>query len=402
MIERVTEKMERAVTPRNLFSFAAAARRRGKRVARYQPPAGLSVPIVTVLDRAGQVLEDDQRALVRYAIQDGAGADIIFAAGTTGEWNRMDNARRQLVSRIAVDECRNALRSGRRVEGWVGITGNTRAETIENLEHAIEISADAAVVAPLSITDVEDPVDFITSEIGGVFERLRKRLPIFLYDNEDIAAAGKAPHLHTRDVKLMSRLNYVSGIKVTAGKAVLGNYTQAASHFKRKGEFAIYPGNAYLIFDLFMPSEGLVRRLRNTWNQFLTNNSLPHGVVAGAANVMPREWQRAWQVCRAGEASMIDRYRIAMEEFREATEFVRGAKTYRPTIACIKAALCHLGVISNDAVAAGTPDLDANQRREYLRRFNEVRRRACVMLEPEWQSHWMKRRQLSARELQQA
>jgi dihydrodipicolinate synthase/N-acetylneuraminate lyase len=394
--------MEKAVTSRNLFSIASAGRRRGYRVGRYQPCAGLSVPIITVLDRAGQVLENDQRALVRYAIQDGAGADIIFAAGTTGEWNRMDNARRQLVARIAVDECRMAGSTGKRVEGWVGITGNTRAETIENLQHAIEISADAAVVAPLSITDVEDPVDFVTREIGGVFERLHKRLPIFLYDNEDIAAAGKAPHLHTRDVKRMSRLNYVSGVKVTAGKAVLGNYTRAASNFKRKGEFGIYPGNAYLIFDLFMPSEGLVRRLRNAWNHFLTQNALPHGVVAGAANVMPREWQRAWQVCCAGEGAMIDRYRIVMEEFREAGVFVRGTKMYRPTIACIKAALFHLGVISSDAVAAGTPALDEDQRHEYLRRFIEVRRRACVTLEPEWQSHGMRRRPFSVRKFQEA
>ena len=133
-----------------------------KRVARYQPCAGLSVPIVTVLDRAGKVLEEDQRALVRYAIQDGAGADIIFAAGTTGEWNRMDNPRRQLVSQIAVDECRPRCGLAGASRVGLDITGNTRAETIENLEHAIEISADAAVVAPLSITDVEDPVDFVT------------------------------------------------------------------------------------------------------------------------------------------------------------------------------------------------------------------------------------------------
>ncbi len=394
--------MEKTVTSRNLFSIAAAAKRRGRRIPRYHPCAGLSVPIVTVLDRAGNILEDDQRALVRYAIQEGAGADIIFAAGTTGEWNRMDNTHRQLVARIAVDECRRSARSGNRVEGWVGITGNTRAETIENLEHAVEIEADAAVIAPLSIADVDNPVEFVTREIGDVFERLRKRLPIFLYDNEDIAAAGKPPHLHTSDVKEMSRLNYVSGVKVTAGKAVLGNYTRAAAHFKRTGEFAIYPGNAYLIFDLFMPSEGIVRRLRHAWNQFLTRNALPHGVVAGAANVMPREWQRAWQVCRSGESAMIDRYRIAMDEFREASVFVRGNRMYRPTIACLKAALCHLGVISSDVVAAGTPALDADQRREFLRRFNEVRRRACVTLEPEWQSHWMRRRLVSVRKLQEA
>jgi dihydrodipicolinate synthase/N-acetylneuraminate lyase len=394
--------MEEAAKSRNLLLLKPGAKRRVKRVARYRPCAGLSVPIVTVLDRAGQVLQDDQRAVVRYAIQDGAGADIIFAAGTTGEWNRLDNARRQLVARIAVEECRIASRVGKRVEGWVGITGDTRAETLENLEHAIEIAADAAVVAPLSITDIDDPVDFVMREIGGVFERRGKRLPIFLYDNEDIAAAGKAPHLHTSDVKQMSRLSYVSGIKVTSGKTVLGNYTRAAAHFKRKGEFAIYPGNAYLIFDLFMPPEGFLRLLRSTWNRFLTQNALPHGVVAGAANVMPREWQRAWQVCQAGDTAMIDRYHGVMEEFREATEFHRSGKSCRPTIACLKAALCHLGVISSDAIAAGTPALNPEQRREYIRRLNEVRRRACAILEPEWQSHWKRPRPAVERVLQEA
>jgi dihydrodipicolinate synthase/N-acetylneuraminate lyase len=392
--------MEKAATSRTLF--LPSAKRRNDRLVRYRPCAGLSVPVVTVLDHTGQVLQDDQRAVVRYAIQGGTGADIIFAAGTTGEWNRIDNPRRQLVSRIAVEECRIASRVGKRVEGWVGITGNTRTETIENLEHAIEIAADAAVVAPLSITDVDDAVDFVTREIGGVFERRGQRLPIFVYDNEDIAAAGKAPHLHTRDVKQMSQLSYVSGVKVTAGKAVLGNYTRAAAHFKRKGEFAIYPGNAYLIFDLFMPPEGFGRLLRSTWNRFLTHNALPHGVVAGAANAMPREWQRAWQVCQAGNAAMIDRYRAAMEEFREATEFSRGSRSYRPTIACLKAALRHLGVISSDAVAPGTPTLDAEHRREYIRRFNEVRRRACVTLEPEWQSHLKRQPRPVARVLQKA
>ena len=44
----------------------------------------------------GRVLEDEQRAVVRFAIQGGAGADIIFAAGTTGEWDKIDNPRRQL------------------------------------------------------------------------------------------------------------------------------------------------------------------------------------------------------------------------------------------------------------------------------------------------------------------
>ena len=83
---------------------------------------------------------------------------------------------------------------------------------------------------------------------------------------------------------------------------------------------------------------------------------------------------------------MIDRYRIAMEEFREATEFVRGAKTYRPTIATSRPR----SVISRDFQRRGCRRHTGSRCEsvaEYLRRFNEVRRRACVMLEPERQSH---------------
>ena len=366
---------------------AASARIRGTRVpSRYRPCAGLSVPIVTVLDRAGRVIADDQRAVVRYAIQDGAGANIIFAAGTTGEWNRLDPQRMQTVSRIAVEECRRATRGGIPVEAWVGITAESSAETLENLDHAIAIGADAVVVAPLSITDADDPVEFVERAIGGAFERHGRSIPVFLYDNADIAAPGKAPHLHTRDVKRLSQLPYVFGIKVTAGKVVLGNYTRAAAHFKRRGEFAIYPGNAYLIFELFRPARGVAGRARNYWNRYLTRSFLPHGVVAGAANVMPREWQRSWQVCVDHELALMERYGAIVEQFPEACEFSRGGKPARLTIACLKAALKELGVCTSDAVAPGTPALDAAERREFLRRFRTLRRNAAAMLEPEWSS----------------
>src|SRR5271170_5412657 len=104
----------------------------------YHARAGLSTPIITVLDRKGKVLADEQRAVIRYAVQDGAGANIIFAAGTTGEWNRLDNPRRQAIARIVVDECRRARASAaKKIEAWAGITAHTRAETLENLSHAI-------------------------------------------------------------------------------------------------------------------------------------------------------------------------------------------------------------------------------------------------------------------------
>jgi dihydrodipicolinate synthase/N-acetylneuraminate lyase len=341
------------------------------------------VPIVTMVDRSGKIVEDEQRAVIRYALQDGAGANVLFAAGTTGEWNRLDNKQMQRVAQLAVEECRH---DGRSVETWIGVTAHNYADTIANLEHAIELDADAAVVAPLAIADSDNPVDFVERAIGEAFARHGRNLPVYLYDNADIASSERRPHLHTRDIKRLSQLPYIHGIKVTASKAVLGNYTRAAVHFKRRGQFAIYPGNAYLIFDLFRPANGVAGRARGYWNRYLTRNSLPDGIVAGAANVMPREWQRSWQVCRRHQVNLMNRYAGVLEQFREAAEFSRSDRPARLTIACLKAALKELGVCTIDTVACGTPELDANERREFLRRFRALRRVAATTLEPEWTS----------------
>ncbi len=358
-------------------------------LSEYLPRPGLSTPIVTILSPDGKVLEDQQRAAVRYVIQGGRGADILFAVGTTGEWDRMDNNGRQTVARIVVDECRRtSLAIGRRIEAWVGITAHTGSETLENLEYAIELDADAVVIAPLSIRDAGSPPDFVERRIGSVFEKAGRCIPVFLYDNADIAAPGKAPHLHTRDVKRMARLEYVRGVKVTAGKAVLGNYTRAASHFKLSHEFAIYAGDPYLIFDLFAPADGIAGTLRYRWNRYVTQRSMPYGVVAGPSNVLPREWQRSWRVCRAGNAELMDRYGAAVEGLRDACTFKRRGKPFSPVIACYKTALRQLGVIECDAVAPRTPALEASERREFAERLRALFESNAQRLEPGWISEY--------------
>ena len=117
---------------------------------------------------------------MRYTIQQGTGANILFAGGTTGEWNRLDNPQRQIVAQIVVDECRQAAGGDTRVEAWVGITAHDTAATLANLEHAIGIGADAVVIAPLSIKDAKSPVNFVESAIGGVFARGGRTVPVFL------------------------------------------------------------------------------------------------------------------------------------------------------------------------------------------------------------------------------
>jgi dihydrodipicolinate synthase/N-acetylneuraminate lyase len=351
----------------------------------YIPRPGLSIPIITVLDTEGRVLEDEQRAVVRHALQGGAGADIIFAAGTNGEWDKIDNAHRQLVMQIAVEECRRASEHlAKRVEAWAGITAHTRRETIENLEFAVELEADAAVVAPLSIRDSHHPTEFVERDIGSLFNRMGRMIPVFLYDNADIAAPGHASHMHTHDVKDMSKLPYVRGVKVTANKSVIGNYTRAASHFKSSHEFALFIGNAHQMFELFAPPDGVGDRVRYHWNRYLTQRARPYGIVAGPANLQPREWQRAWQVCRSADRELMRLYETALAESREACSFKQGRKMVTPTIACLKAGLVEMGVIKSEALAQGTPALSEDERREFASRFRQLREHVLATLERGW------------------
>ena len=69
-----------------------------------RPRPGLSVPVLTIVDEEGGLLEEDQRALVRHVVQDGDGADIVFSAGTTGEWDKVDNETRQAVIGVCAEE----------------------------------------------------------------------------------------------------------------------------------------------------------------------------------------------------------------------------------------------------------------------------------------------------------
>jgi len=323
-----------------------------------RPCPGLSVPVVSVLDAEGGLLESDQRALVRFVIQDGWGANIVFAAGTTGEWDRIANPVRQRAIQVCAEEVAKAnTRLGpdqsRPVEAWAGITSHDPNETLENLEFAIAHGADAAVLAPLSIRGIGDPVRFVMRDVADLLDLQPRRIPVYLYDNADIAIDPAVPHIRTHQVKALSRLDFVRGIKVSARRKVLGDYIAAASTFKDRGEFGIYVGDAMLVFHIFRPRTGWLGAVSSQYQRWRLRGGLPIGVVAGPANALPREWARAWQACRAGDAERMDTLEQVLRAFRACTE--PGGR--RRTIACLKRALVAMGVVTSAAVAAGTPEL---------------------------------------------
>jgi dihydrodipicolinate synthase/N-acetylneuraminate lyase len=350
-----------------------------------RPRSGLSVPVVTVLDAEGGLLEADQRALVRFVIQEGNGADVIFAAGTTGEWDRLPAHVTRRAVQVCTEEVRKQntaleTRTERGVEIWAGITARTREETLENLDFAIAAGVDAAVIAPLSISGLDDPVRFIARDVADLLDARPRRIPLYLYDNADIAVDPEVAHIRTRQVKALSRLDFVRGIKVSAPRRVLGNYTKAAANFRERGEFGIYVGDALLIFDIFRPRRGLWGALFEDWQQRRLRGQLPTGVVAGPANALPREWARAWQVCRAGDAERMALVREVLEAFRVGTRAAGG----RRSIACLKRALVRLGVVTSEAVAQGTPYLTRPDAERFDEAFEQVRQLARDRLPPTW------------------
>ncbi len=344
---------------------------------------------MTVLDDAGQLDEAGQRALVRHVVQDGYGADVIFAAGTTGEWDRLPATTCQRVVALCAEEvakqnaalARGAGGHERGVEVWAGVTAPTPEETLENLDFAIaHPGVEAAVLAPLSIRGIDDPVRFVARDVADLLDARPRRIPVFLYDNADIAVNPQAPHIRTRQVKALSRLDFVRGIKVSAPPKVLGNYRRAAAHFRERGEFAIYVGDALQIFDIFRPPEGPLDVLADYWRRWNLSGALPIGVVAGPANALPREWARAWQVCRAGDGERMDEVRVVLEAFRSGTRAAGG----RRTIACLKRALVSLGVTRSDAVAPGTPALTRPDAERFDEAFAKVRELARARVRPPW------------------
>ncbi len=327
---------------------------------------GLCIPLVTPLDADGRVAEEDLRALMRHLAPHAA---MLFLCGTTGEWNRIGPEERRRVIALGVDEGRK-LRQHQSVPVWVGVTAPTREETLANAALALELSADAMVIAPLAVAGLE-MVRFFQRDLAGLFESKGKSLPVYLYDNADIAVDPDVPHMHTRDVKAVSRLEWVKGVKVTAGLSVLGNYTKAAENFR--DDFEIFAGNPLAAFDIFRPRRGFLGTIQEHWRQYLLHDRFPVGVVAGTANLAPAHWKKGWAACRAGDVERMDFLRTALEALSKLSVFdapgVPGGQDVKKSIACLKEGLRRDGVIRSGAVAPGTKNLTPEEAAAFGERF---------------------------------
>ena len=211
---------------------------------------------------------------------------------------------------------------------------------------------------------------FVVRDVADLLDARDRRLPVFLYDNADISA-GSVPHLRTKWVKQLSRLDFVRGIKVSAPPRRLGHYTKAARQFRDLGAFDIYVGDALHILEMMRPRTGFWGAIREHWNRFLLHDLLPAGVVSGPANLLPREWQRAWQVASAGDVERMDELAPLFRAFSESYRFQAGKRS----LAALKRGCCARACSSSDAVARGTAAFSADEGARFDAATREAARR---------------------------
>lgn len=320
------------------------------------PRKGLNIPIVTALDEAGNLIESDQRKIVRYGIQNGNGADSLFICGTTGEYNRLNQTHCRRLIEIGVEEIGAVNQSLppeiAPIEAWVGITAPTKTKTLELLELAIALKAEVGVFAPYAIDDLQ------TSEVVSFFEKeitpriADSSLMIGLYDNPDIASAHNAGlNVPNELVAALGQMPSVVGLKASATRQAFGNY---AKDFAGgiNNPFTLYAGNAGLIFEI-----DEIQRENGIENAEVAIA----GVVSGTANVFPREWREAWQAVVTHDLEKIEFYKKFFEDFVALTGFPGENGYSSKLIGGIKQAMFHLGIISSAAVATGTPQLTADE-----------------------------------------
>ncbi|MDQ3684597.1 MAG: dihydrodipicolinate synthase family protein [Acidobacteriota bacterium] len=321
------------------------------------PRTGLNIPIITALGETGEIIEEDQRRVIRYVVQRGHGADSIFISGTTGEFNRITNDQRRRLLEIGVEEVRSVnaqLPDGNLpIEAWAGVTAVTKAETLQNLDLAAQLKADIAVIAPLAIADLApgEIVNFFEREVAQLVGS-GEPLPIGLYDNAEIAAPGVMANLPVACIEELSHLPFVVCLKASTTREILRGYMKAFASGGRDKGFGVYVGNAPLIFEMDeMQREAAIA----------TDSVAVAGVVSGTANLFPREWQQAWRAVVGHEPELCAAYRSAFADFENLASFGDGRRRPSKLIAGIKQGLYSRGIISSPSVARGTPMLTTEE-----------------------------------------
>jgi dihydrodipicolinate synthase/N-acetylneuraminate lyase len=126
--------------------------------------------------------------------------------------------------------------------------------------------------------------------------------------------------------------------------------------------------------------------MREGWRDYLLHDTLPIGVVSGPGNVLPREWQKSWRACWAGDEDSMSLWSEICQGFEKICAFEDSGRRVRKTIACLKYALELDGVIGGSQVAKGTNALTNAERESFAIAYRALRESITRIAPGAWQT----------------
>lgn len=300
------------------------------------PPKGLIGALVTPLNDEGDIDVRSLEKLVNSTLNyvDGLLSGVSF----TGEGFLLTQEKKFNLIRIALEIVKG------RVPLFLGITGNSREETVENIV-ALEKTRDD-LNYPGEIFLFDCPLWYHSNRgLPHHYQELRKltELPFVLYNNPYLISQLKG-HLRRRNIRT-NVLKKLSGNKGVVGLKHSGEAKRSLNYLRairRRKDFIFYDGDELN----FLNSPG------------------PGGVISGGANILPKDWEEI-------VSSSLNPYDSRKEDpvyCRHLWETGEKLKTFHCSYrsnpaAVIKMALKYMGIIRSNRLVKGTASISQEEER---------------------------------------
>lgn len=274
--------------------------------------SGITVPVVTPIDKNENVDEESYRKVIEHCIQ--GGVNGIFAAGTLGETMALTQAERDRAIRIAADQAKG------RVKVFAGVMDTSVRRVIENIKRIEDSGADACVITPVFYDRHTSQ-----SEIIRLFEAAANatKLDLVAYNIPTFVIEKIEP----ATVVELAKIDSVRGYKDSA--AAFNDTVKVLDALADDPKFSVLSGTPV---------------------QYIGSAILGcDGCVPSMASVYPKVFSKAYETVKAGDAEGMKKFN---RYILKAGSIYGGAKN---GTAAVKYAVSKLGLCRPDVIAPADP-----------------------------------------------
>ncbi len=300
------------------------------------PPKGLSGALVTPLNDEGDIDAESLGNLVNSTLKYVDG--LLFGASFTGEGFLLTREKKLKLIRVALEIVRG------RAPLFLGITGNSHEETVENIRVLEKIRNDLNYPGKIFLFDC--PLWYHSNRgLTHHYQELGKltELPFILYNNPYLISRLKG-HLRRRNIRT-NILKKLSGNEGIVGLKHSGEAKRSLDYLKAirgRRDFIFYDGNELN----FLNSPG------------------PGGIISAGVNILPKDWREIVDSSLNPHDSRKEDPDYCRHLWKTGEKLKLFHSSYHSNpAAIIKTALKYMGVIKSNRVVEGTASITLEEER---------------------------------------